>query len=66
MSKIIRNKNNNEFYILNLSMTKSMKNQILSDSLNNKRMVTNTLRSIIKKFINQQKKEDAKNTELQH
>ena len=66
MSKIIRNKNNNEFYILNLSMTKSMKNQILSDSLNNKRMVTNTLRSIIKKFINQQKKQDANNTELQH
>jgi len=66
MSKVIRNKNKDEYYILNLSMTKSMKNQILSDSLNNKRMVTNTLRSIIKKFINQQKKQDANNTELQH
>ena len=60
------NKNKDEYFILNLSMTKSMKNQILSDSLNNKRMVTNTLRSIIKKFINQQKKQDANNTELQH
>jgi hypothetical protein len=66
MSKVIRNKNKDEYFILNLSMTKSMKNQILSDSLNNKRMVTNTLRSIIKKFINQQKKQDANNTELQH
>jgi hypothetical protein len=66
MSKVIRNKNKDEYFILNLSMTKSMKNQILSDSLNNKRMVTNTLRSIIKKFINQQKKQDANNTDLQH
>ena len=66
MSKVIRNKNKDEYYILNLSMTKSMKNQILTDSLNNKRMVTNTLRSIIKKFINQQKKQDANNTDLQH
>ena len=66
MSKVIRNKNKDEYFILNLSMTKSMKNQILLDSLNNKRMVTNTLRSIIKKFINQQKKQDAKNTDLQH
>jgi len=66
MSKVIRNKNKDEYFILNLSMTKSMKNQILSDSLNNKRMVTNTLKSIIKKFINQQKKQDANNTELQH
>jgi hypothetical protein len=66
MSKVIRNKNKDEYFILNLSMTKSMKNQILLDSLNNKRMVTNTLRSIIKKFINQQKKQDANNTELQH
>jgi hypothetical protein len=41
-----------------------MKNQIILDSIENKRMVTNTLRSILKKFITEQKKQDANNTDL--
>ena len=64
MSKLVRNKNNDEFYYLSLSMTSRMKNQIILDSIENKRMVTNTLRSILKKFITEQKKQDANNTDL--
>lgn len=64
MSKIIRNKNNDEFYILNLSMTGKMKNQLELDSINNNRMITITLRSIIKKYITEQKKQYANNTNL--
>jgi len=59
MSKIIRNKNNDEFFILNLSMTKKMKNKLECDSTKNDKSVTHTLRSIIKKFIIDQKKQDA-------
>jgi hypothetical protein len=64
MSKLVRNKNNDEFYYLSLSMTSRMKNQIILDSIENKRMVTNTLRSILKKFITEQKKQDANYTDL--
>jgi len=64
MSKLVRNKNNDEFYYLSLSMTGKMKNQIILDSIENKRMVTNTLRSILKKFITEQKKQDANHTNL--
>jgi hypothetical protein len=64
MSKIIRNKNNNEFYYLSLSMNEKMKNQIVNDSISNKRLITCTLRSIVKLFITEQKKQDANNTDL--
>lgn len=64
MSKLIRNKNKDEFYILNLSMTKKMKNQIELDSIANNRMITETLRSIIKKYITEQKKHNANTTNI--
>jgi hypothetical protein len=64
MSKVIRNKNNDEFYILNLAMTGAMKNKIVLDSIENKKSITTTLRFIIKKFITEQKKQNANNTNL--
>jgi hypothetical protein len=64
MSKVIRNKNNDEFYILNLAMTNAMKNKIVLDSIENKKSITTTLRFIIKKFITEQKKHNANNTDL--
>jgi hypothetical protein len=56
MAKRIRNKNNDEFFILYLSMTTLMRMRLQLESINKGSNMTTTLRSILRKYIIEQKK----------